>query len=1037
MNNLLTKKQLNSIILFQRRYRILKMELKQINEELNFYNCLLTEMSENMEYCGKLNLYIDSDDNFTFLENQLTEIKDLMFGLPEIVYIKDLKYYKLEDIHYAIYRLRMLIREHSNNICTHNFYNLFDFFFGTNWANKLGGDYLKLIFITKFMRPVNIWSSGLRYPPRKEKQTPRKRNRMLTQDFITSIIEDSSNKCSKIIVGDNGGMPVFLKSIDALLNASKEKAIRDNTFDIEDCVNTLSYSFVEIKKNKKSNNLYEEKYGACVYIYINNEYYVIQGVFNDDVLGLSYKDEHVKQCVARNERIIKFNNNDIPLGFKRNFIKTMNLRDLVTTEANSLMEVIKYAFDNYNDIVSTELNESVTGFMVSSKHRKNEILTLLLIGSQDDQKIAYILFESLKKKNKQLSNEIFHSLHHYVRELLDKAENDFREDEQELNRMVNVDIPYEQRINVINSSDSVKAKAMEKLKSMKNNMSGDNKAQTWLDGLLKIPFGVYSENDILSFKNNFIVKVNEKYNINLKSENQITNFINDLRDKTFDDELVDEWNNYLNDRVTYLQGVRKTLDDAVYGHKDAKKELERLFAQWINGETKGTVIGLEGPPGVGKTSLAKNGLSKCLIDKNNKPRAFSFLGIGGSVNASTLVGHNFTYVSSTWGKIVDILIDSKCMNPIIFIDELDKVSTTDHGREIISILTHLTDSTQNDEFEDKYFAGVKLDLSKALIVFSFNDRNLIDPILKDRIKIIETKPLTLEEKITIIRDYTLPEILEEIGFYKDEIIIDDDLIKYIIETYTLEAGVRKVKEKMYEIIRDINLNRFHNPLEYPIPFVVTEEYISKLFEDHKKVRIKKIHDEPKVGYVNGLYATNAGTGGITIVQVMRYHSDKFLELNVTGKLGEVMKESVEYSKNIAFNLLTDEEKNKLINEYSCSKLQGLHLHFPEASTPKDGPSAGCAITLAIYSLLTNKRIDNKVALTGEIDLDGKACPIGGVYEKLNGAKKAGVIRALIPRENYDEELIRLRNDGISPEDDNFQVLAIDNINDVIRLSILD
>jgi len=155
------------------------------------------------------------------------------------------------------------------------------------------------------------------------------------------------------------------------------------------------------------------------------------------------------------------------------------------------------------------------------------------------------------------------------------------------------------------------------------------------------------------------------------------------------------------------------------------------------------------------------------------------------------------------------------MNPIIFIDELDKVSHTEHGREIISILTHLTDSTQNDEFEDKFFSGIKLDLSKALIIFSFNDISLIDNVLKDRITVIETHPLKLTEKITIIKDYMLPEITKEIGFGTDEIIIEDNLIKYLIETYTLEPGVRKIKEKIIEIdskilFEDINLITYNH-----------------------------------------------------------------------------------------------------------------------------------------------------------------------------------------------------------------------------------
>ena len=161
-----------------------------------------------------------------------------------------------------------------------------------------------------------------------------------------------------------------------------------------------------------------------------------------------------------------------------------------------------------------------------------------------------------------------------------------------------------------------------------------------------------------------------------------------------------------------------------------------------------------------------------------------------------------------------------------FIDEIDKVSHTEHGREIISILTHLTDSTQNDEFEDKYFAGIKLDLSKALIVLSFNDTNLIDPILRDRITIIETNALSLPEKLTIINDYMLPGICKEVGFNKNEINLSNDLIKNLIETYTNEAGVRKIKEKVVEIIRDINLNRFHND-DYVLPYTITEEYVKK------------------------------------------------------------------------------------------------------------------------------------------------------------------------------------------------------------------
>jgi ATP-dependent Lon protease len=169
------------------------------------------------------------------------------------------------------------------------------------------------------------------------------------------------------------------------------------------------------------------------------------------------------------------------------------------------------------------------------------------------------------------------------------------------------------------------------------------------------------------------------------SEHQINEFLTDIENKDSDNQFVKEWREYQIDIKEYIRDARKSLDTAVYGHKEAKCQLERIIGQWINGEAKGAVLGLEGPPGTGKTSLAKMGLSKCLKDENGEPRPFAFLPIGGSTNGSTLVGHNYTYVGSTWGRIVDILITTKCMNPIIFIDELDKVSRTENGKEIIGI----------------------------------------------------------------------------------------------------------------------------------------------------------------------------------------------------------------------------------------------------------------------------------------------------------------------------------------------------------------
>ena len=746
----------------------------------------------------------------------------------------------------------------------------------------------------------------------------------------------------------------------------------------------------------------------------------------------------------------------IPEMFKNNLFEVMNLRDKIILESKDIIDEIKKKYNDFKHIQGKPLMLLINEFLLGSKFRKIDILTLFLMSNEDDQKLAFMLFDIFKSKDKKnTSIEIYSSLHHNIRKKLDITKSKVEADEKEIISITESEIPYEKRIMLLQAKQDVKSKAIEKLKQMKNNFQGDSKAQMWLDGLLKIPFGIYNENEIISFKKKFIQSINSNNiksdinnnniksdinnnnniksdtnniksdtNNNIKSDTKIENYIKDNQN------LSEKWNQYKIDKKNYLCKIRKTLDDCVYGHKEAKTQLERIFAQWINGEMNGAVLGLQGPPGTGKTSLAKNGLSKCLTDSNGNARPFAFLPIGGSVNGSTLVGHSYTYVGSTWGRIVDILISTKCMNPIIFIDELDKVSATENGREIISILTHLTDATQNDEFEDKFFSGIKLDLSKALIVFSFNDPNLIDPILKDRITIIPTDPLKINEKITIIQNYMLPEILNDVGFDKNEIIFDDNLIKYLIETYTLEAGVRKIKEKMVELVREINLKRFYSEDSIKLPYTVTKDFCIELFENKPKIRLKQIISKPTIGIINGLYANSAGLGGITLIQAIKFPSEKAMDLQLTGALGDVMKESVHYALKLAFSLVPKKKQTEILK-----KPFGIHLHCPEGAVKKDGPSAGTAITVVLYSLLAEIPISNEVALTGEIDLVGNVTAIGGLHSKLNGAKNAGVKLALYPSENQ-EDIDIMRKEDNSPEDDTFKIKAISRIEDVLDICLI-
>jgi endopeptidase La len=482
-----------------------------------------------------------------------------------------------------------------------------------------------------------------------------------------------------------------------------------------------------------------------------------------------------------------------------------------------------------------------------------------------------------------------------------------------------------------------------------------------------------------------------------------------------------------------IKNVREILDESVYGHNNAKRQLERIIGQWMNGEHTGYCFGFEGPPGVGKTSLAKNGLANCLKDENDVARPFSFIALGGSSNGSTLSGHSYTYVGSTWGRIVDILMEQKCMNPIIFIDELDKVSKTEHGKEIIGILTHMVDPTQNEHFQDKYFSGIDFNLSRVLFIFSYNNPELIDPILLDRIHRIKFKNLSLEDKVIITKKHILPELFKRVGL-TNSVEFSDDIIKYIIENYTKEAGVRKLKEILFEIISEINLEIIQSTDEKFYHYVLTEEDIkNKYLKERLTVRYKEIHDENRVGIINGLWANALGMGGIIPIESNYFPSAKMLELKLTGMQGDVMKESMNVAMTLAWKLSCDKTQKAIMKENSKNNLKGIHIHCPEGAVPKDGPSAGTAITCCIYSLLNKKPINRLYAITGEIDLQGNITAIGGLDLKILGGIRAGVKHFIYPHENkkdFDKFLELYKDNDII---NNIEFFSVKHITEVLKM----
>ena len=488
---------------------------------------------------------------------------------------------------------------------------------------------------------------------------------------------------------------------------------------------------------------------------------------------------------------------------------------------------------------------------------------------------------------------------------------------------------------------------------------------------------------------------------------------------------------------TYMNNVKLTLDKAVHGHDKAKKQIERIIGQWINGKQDGYCFGFEGPPGIGKTTMAKKGLADCLIDENGISRPFAMIQMGGDANGSSLHGHNYTYVGSTWGSIVQILIDKKCMNPIIFIDEVDKISKTEHGKEIVGILTHLLDPAQNDCFQDKYFSGIDLDLSKALFILSYNDVESIDKIMLDRIHRVKFKNLTLDEKLVISNVHILPEVYDKMGL-QGIITISDDVLKFLIDEYTSESGVRKLKEILFEIIGEINLDVLkNNDKDHNFPIIITVTDIkTKYFKDKREIIIRKVPDESLVGYANGMYATSLGNGGTLPIHAKFFPSEQFLELKLTGLQQDVMKESMHVSLTVAWNLTSEDKKQKIRKLYDGENNKyGINIHPGDGSVQKDGPSAGGIITLVLYSLLNDLPIKARFAMTGEIQMSGHVTAIGGLNHKILGSLKAGVKEFIYPKENkkdFDDFYEKYKDDERLKD---IKFYEVDHISEALELII--
>ena len=455
----------------------------------------------------------------------------------------------------------------------------------------------------------------------------------------------------------------------------------------------------------------------------------------------------------------------------------------------------------YLDLVETKKT------LTTQLHKKPKSKILLNAISECDKSIKKLV-KKARIKNAKNYHKLIHDdsqntneIDYFKKKLSNKEQLSIMKDLKEINSYINIEKPY--RLSLLQSKIPAKFKAMalqklNVLKSMDPSDSEYYKMKNWVDTFMRIPFCKYK-------------------NLSVKLEDGL--------------DVCHE----------FMENAKNQLDNCVYGLNDAKLQIMQMIGQWIsNPGSLGTAIAINGPPGTGKTSLVKEGISKIL------GREFTFIALGGSGDSSFLEGHSYTYEGSSWGKIVQILIDSKCMNPVIYFDELDKISDTPRGEEIIGILTHLTDTSQNSQFHDKYFSGIDFDLSKCLFIFSYNDESKVNSILKDRMYRIQTKGYDAKEKLIIAKDYLLPKIREQVSFTADEVIIPDETIQYIVSNKALtkeESGVRNLKRCLEIIHTKLNLFRLVKPstslfnndmtLEVSFPMTVTKNVVDVLIKNEE------------------------------------------------------------------------------------------------------------------------------------------------------------------------------------------------------------
>ncbi len=497
---------------------------------------------------------------------------------------------------------------------------------------------------------------------------------------------------------------------------------------------------------------------------------------------------------------------------------------------------------------------------------------------------------------------------------------------------------------------------------------------------------------------------------------------------------------YSDEKISVLN-VDEQLDKDHYSLEKPKERISEYFAVkelleqrgLDDNKSKGTVLCFVGPPGVGKTSLA-NSISHAL------KRPLVRIALGGMEDVNELRGHRRTYVGAMPGRLVKGIIDAKTMNPVIVLDEIDKLGSSHRG-DPSSVMLEILDPEQNNEFRDLYL-NFAIDLSQVIFVATANDARNIPAALKDRMEFIEISSYTPNEKFHIAKDYLIPQELKRHGLLKSEINLSDTTIETIISKYTREAGVRNLRRVFSKLFRK-SAKKLLIDKDLKKVSINTKNIVE--FLEQPIFEIDPADKKNSIGVTNGLAWTSVG-GDLLKIEAIKLNGKGALSL--TGNMGDVMKESAQISFSVV-KVLIDNAKLKIVQDLipktfeekeekkkldSCEvyKRHDIHLHIPEGATPKDGPSAGITMAVTIASILSQREVLSDVAMTGELTLTGKVLPIGGLKEKLIAAFKAKITKVLIPRKNFLRDL----EDIPTEVKEALELKPVDTIEDVLKEALV-